>query len=265
MNDRGPLTTEATAAQNRSTSTRDHFSILGVRVHALSADEAVRRISAILLAGGRHTIIPVNPEMIMTAQRNDGFRETINGADLALVDGIGVLLAARLRGVRNIERMPGSDTVELLASLAARQGLRLYLLGAAPGVAEEAGRRLQSRHRGLVIAGAYAGSPAETDAADICARIAASGADILFVAYGAPQQELWIARHRAQLPVRLAMPVGGTFDFLAGVASRAPIWVRRSGLEWLYRLFQEPRRYRRMLALPAFAFLALSEQFMGRP
>jgi N-acetylglucosaminyldiphosphoundecaprenol N-acetyl-beta-D-mannosaminyltransferase len=162
------------------------------------------------------------------------------------------------------ERVPGSDTVELIASIAARDGLRMFLLGAAPGVAGEAARRLGERHPGLVIAGTHAGSPAPSDEAEIGALINGARADILLVAYGAPKQELWIERNLAKLPVRLAMSVGGTFDFLAGVKARAPRWMQRAGLEWLFRLAQEPSRWRRMLALPKFAFLAFTEQLTGR-
>ena len=234
--------------------------ILGVRVHACTAAQAGASIELMLRSGRQHTVIPVNPEMIIAAQTSSALRDAINAADLALPDGAGVVLAGRMQGTLMRERVPGSDTVELIAAIAERGGLRIFLLGAAPGVADEAGRRLQERHAGLVIAGAYAGTPAPGEEAAICARVAAAKADILLVAYGAPSQELWIGRNLSKLPVRLAMAVGGTFDFLAGVKARAPRWMQRTGLEWLFRLAQEPRRWRRMLALPKFALLALTEQ-----
>lgn len=260
------LTAQAASAAgpNSAEAAARSVTILGVRVHACSGADARANIESMLRSGAQHTIVPVNPEMIIAARSHREFRDTINRADLALPDGAGVILAARLQGAEMRERVPGSDTVELLAAIAARDGLRMFFLGAAPGIADEAARRLRERHPGLVIAGTHAGSPAPADEAEICAMIAGARTDILLVAYGAPKQELWVARNLAKLPVRLAMSVGGTFDFLAGVKSRAPRWMQRAGLEWLFRLAQEPRRWRRMLALPKFAFLAFTEQLTRR-
>jgi N-acetylglucosaminyldiphosphoundecaprenol N-acetyl-beta-D-mannosaminyltransferase len=213
-----------------------------------------------LAAPGGHTVIPVNPEMVIAARSNPEFRRAINEAGLALPDGTGVLLATRLQGLGPAERVAGADAVQEIARIAARDSLGLFLLGAGPGVAEEAGRALAARHEGLKIAGTHAGTPDPREDDEICARVNSSGAAVLLVAYGAPGQELWIMRNHARLSVRLAMAVGGTFDFLSGRRSRAPRWMRDSGLEWLYRLAQEPRRWRRMLALPRFALLALTER-----
>jgi N-acetylglucosaminyldiphosphoundecaprenol N-acetyl-beta-D-mannosaminyltransferase len=129
----------------------------------------------------------------------------------------------------------------------------LYLLGAAPSVAEAAGKRLQTLAPGLQIAGSYAGSPAIAEEDEIIERIRVARADILCVAYGAPAQDVWIRRNLARLPVAIAMGVGGSFDFLTGRQQRAPKMMQKFGLEWLYRLYREPWRWRRMLALPKFA------------
>ncbi len=142
-------------------------------------------------------------------------------------------------------------------SLCAANGYRLYLLGAAHGVAEEAAARLRELAPDVQIAGTYAGSPSSTEEDEIIGRINAAHADILCVAYGAPAQDLWIQRNLARLPVALAMGVGGTFDFLSGRQRRAPRFIQRLGLEWLYRLYREPWRWRRMLALPQFALQVL--------
>jgi len=138
----------------------------------------------------------------------------------------------------------------VLAQRCAAFGYRLYLLGAAPGVAEAAAVRLQELAPGLEIAGTYAGSPASSEEDEIIERIRAARADVLCVAYGAPAQELWIWRNLSRLPVAVAMGVGGAYDFLAGRQRRAPRIMQRMGLEWLYRLYREPWRWRRMLALP---------------
>ncbi len=129
--------------------------------------------------------------------------------------------------------------------------------GLAPGVAEQAAARLVEQNPGLQIVGTYAGSPAPDEEDDIIARINASGADILFVAYGAPRQDIWIARNRERLNVQVAMGVGGTFDFIAGIVPRAPRWMRRIALEWLYRLYKQPWRWRRMLRLPRFVWAVI--------
>ncbi|HEY6411796.1 MAG TPA: WecB/TagA/CpsF family glycosyltransferase, partial [Ktedonobacteraceae bacterium] len=124
---------------------------------------------------------------------------------------------------------------------------------AAPGVAEAAAARLRELASGLEIAGTYAGSPAANEEDAIIERVQAAQADVLCVAYGAPAQELWIGRNLARLPSAVAIGVGGAYDFLSGRQQRAPVFMRKLGLEWLYRLFREPRRWRRMLALPRFA------------
>lgn len=214
--------------------------------------------------GRGHLVMPVNPEMIIAARRDAEFRDVLNSASLVLPDGTGVKIAARLHGHPATERVTGIDTVEDLAGIARRSRLRIFLLGAAPGVAQEAAHALEKRHPGIMIAGTYAGAPNRTEEDDICRRITDSRADILMIAYGAPRQELWCSRNIAKLTIRIALCVGGSFDFLAGRTSRAPAWMQRNGLEWLYRLIQEPSRWRRMLALPKFALLALLERAAAR-
>jgi len=221
-----------------------------------AAHQPLHRVGA--TAGARHAVT-LNPEMVMAARHDIGLREAIVGADLVLPDGIGVVWALRLRGEAVPERVTGVDLLDAFAGLAAARGYRLFLLGAAPGVAEIVASRLGRRHPGLSIVGTCAGSPGDSAAPDIIARINASGADAVFVAFGAPAQERWIAAYRQQLGAVVAVGVGGAFDFLAGRVPRAPRWMRRCGLEWLYRLVRQPWRWRRMLALPDFAVAALRE------
>src|SRR5262249_44835572 len=133
----------------------------------------------------------------------------------------------------------------------------LFLLGAAPGVADEAADQLRARHPDLVVAGTLSGSPAEAAADTILGAIRAARPNVVCVAFGSPAQERWIAAHRAQLGALVAVGVGGALDFLAGRVPRAPGWMRRAGLEWLYRLWRQPWRWRRMLALPRFALAVL--------
>jgi N-acetylglucosaminyldiphosphoundecaprenol N-acetyl-beta-D-mannosaminyltransferase len=235
-----------------------HVTILGVPIDPATFDSMLASIAGWIARGDRvYQICTVSPEFVMIAQDDPGFMRVLRSADLCVADGVGLLLAARYLGHPLPERVTGSDGVPIIAGRAAREGWRLFLLGAAPGVAEQAAARLVEQNPGLQIAGTYAGSPAPEEEDDIIARINASGADILLVAYGAPRQDEWIARNRARLNVRVAMGVGGTFDFMAGIVPRAPRWMRRAALEWLYRLIKQPWRWRRMLRLPRFVWAVI--------
>lgn len=234
--------------------------VLGVRVDRVSKDQALGRVMEIIArrrASGDQLpcqqLITVNPEFVMAAQRDDAFRTTINAATLVVADGVGVVWATRYLRAATPERITGVDTLVALAARSASAGYRIYLLGAAPGIAEEAAARLQSLAPGLQIAGTYAGTPALAEEDEIIERVRAARADVLCVAYGAPAQDLWIYRNLARLPVALAVGVGGAYDFISGRQRRAPRLMQRLGLEWLYRLYREPWRWRRMLALPRFA------------
>ncbi len=231
--------------------------ILGIRVDALTYAELLDRIAAFIAAGGPHQIATLNPEFVMEARRNAAFRAVLEQADLCLADGVGLLWAARRQGQTLPERVTGSDALPLIAERAARDGWRLYLLGAAPGVAEQTSQLLQARYPGVQIVGTYAGAPADADAPEIIARVRAARPDVLFVAYGAPGQDLWIARHRASLAVPVMMGVGGAYDHLTGIRKRAPASVQRLNLEWLFRLVTQPWRWRRQLALPRFVWAVL--------
>ncbi len=221
--------------------------LLGVGIDAVTRDQAMERLRTFLHIDGQHHVMTPNNEMLVEATRNAPFHALLNHTALNIADSTGLLLAARLTGQRLPERVTGVDTVtRLCAALDASHPV--FLLGAAPGVAERAAAALQKKNPRLVIAGTFAGSPKQEDAHGIVDRINASGAHILFVAYGAPAQDFWIARHLAAMPsVKLAIGVGGTFDFLAGTAKRAPKILRSVGLEWLWRLFTQPRRFRRII------------------
>ncbi len=235
--------------------------ILGVRIHRLDLDQVIALLELHLADRRPRHVVTVNPEFLVQAQRSAEFRQVLDRADLAIADGVGLVWAARLLGYGAVPRVPGVDLIERLASSASRHGYRLFLLGGAPGVAEAAAGALTGRHAGLVVSGAYAGSPALEDEAAIFARVRAARPDVLLVAYGAPQQDLWIRRHLETLGVPLAMGVGGSFDFISGRVARAPAWLRRAGFEWLFRLMTQPWRWRRMLRLPLFAWLVLKQRF----
>ena len=238
--------------------------VLGVRVDRVSQLQAldlVDQMIALLRAGGNtlpcQQIVTVNTEFVMAAQKNIEFRQTINNAALVVADGIGVVWATRFVGFPTPERITGTDTLVALAKRCAERGYRLYLLGAAPGVAEQTGVCLQALAPGLQIAGTYAGTPALAEEDAIIERIHAANTDVLCVAYGAPSQEFWIYRNLPRLPAAVAIGVGGAYDFLSGRQRRAPRAMQRIGLEWLYRFYREPWRWKRMLAIPRFMLLVL--------
>ncbi len=234
--------------------------ILGVRVDDVTLDETIALIAEMIAAGGPHQIATVNPEFVMAAQHNLAFHATLEAATLAVPDGTGLLYAARWQGRALRQKVTGIDLTERLAAESAQRGWRLFLLGAAPGVAEKAAAALSERFPGVVIAGTWAGSPSPADQPAIAEQIRAARPDIVLVAYGAPAQDLWIRRYGARLRIPLGIGVGGTFDDLAGIRPRAPRSIRRLGLEWSYRLIRHPRRWRRiMTAVPVFGWAAWRE------
>ena len=220
-------------------------------------DAALARIETFVDGGGRHLVATLNPEFVMRAHDDKEFARVLESADLCLADGSGVVWAARRQGCALAGPVTGVDLIPPLAALCARRQFRLFLLGAAPGVADDLARRLKDLHPGLHVA-AHSGSPDPSSDAETLSRIDAESPHVLLVAYGHPRQELWIDRLSARLTgVAVAMGVGGAFDYLTGRVPRAPLWMRRMGMEWLFRLAYQPWRIRRMVVLPAYALRVL--------
>ena len=233
---------------------------LGVRVDDVTFAETLALLESFIAQGGPHQVCTVNPEFIMLAQRDAEFRAALARSDLNIPDGGYLRWAARFRGQRLREQVTGSDGLPLFAELAARKGYRLFFLGAGEGVAERAAQLLCARFPGLQVVGVYPGSPEPAADDALVARVLAARPDALFVAYGAPQQDKWIARNAARLRVPVMMGIGGTLDYIVGIVPRAPRWMRRLGLEWLYRLVRQPWRWRRQLAIWQFAWRSLREK-----
>ncbi|GAC1498924.1 MAG: hypothetical protein NVS1B14_02120 [Vulcanimicrobiaceae bacterium] len=200
--------------------------------------------------------------MVVYAQRDRSFRDIVNAAALSLCDTIGLLLVARLRGSTLRERVTGVELIGHICARAARSGTGVYLLGASPGVAEDAAAALKASYPGLKVCGVHDGYFREGDSPAVAAAVAVSGAKILFVGLGSPRQEVWIRDHGPQTGCPVAIGIGGSLDVLAGKVPRAPRLWRRLGMEWLYRLFREPHRWRRQLALPHFVGLVFLD-FIG--
>lgn len=225
--------------------------ILGVPFDHVTLPGALARIEDMIASRRPHYIVTANVDFLVQAHRDVELRRILLEADLTLCDGTPLVWASRLLGNALPERVAGSDLVPELMQVSAQKGHRIFFLGAAPGVAEQATARLQARYPGINIVGHYAPPFAallEMDHAQIAQRIREAKPDILLVGFGCPKQEKWIAMHHRTLGVPVAIGVGATIDFLAGRVKRAPEWMRRSGTEWLYRLVQEPRRLFRRYA-----------------
>ena len=232
--------------------------ILGVRVDDVTYPEALAMLLAAIDTRVPHVVTTPNPEFVMLARRDAAFRSALNRAALNIPDGIGLVLAARLAGERLREHVQGTDLVLMLAAESVKRGDRWFLLGGQGDTARRAARALEHEFPGLQVAGAEPGSPLPQDDVAVRAAIQSSGrVDVLLVAYGAPKQELWLDRNLAALQIPVGVGVGGVFNYFSGATPRAPRWVRRVHFEWLHRLVTQPWRWRRQLALPAFAALAV--------
>ena len=222
--------------------------ILGVWFDDLTQQEAAQRGRQLLEEDKFHYVVTPNPEFLLAAEKDPEFRRVLNTADLVLPDGIGVVYSAKILGTPLKERVPGIEFAEAMLSALNDMGGRLYLLGAKPGVAEEAGRRICARYPALVLCGTHDGYFKDEQA--ILPEIAAAKPDLLFVCLGAPKQEKWMARWGQHTGAKLAIGLGGCLDVFAGNVQRAPERWQKLGLEWAYRLKKEPKRIGRMAKLP---------------
>jgi N-acetylglucosaminyldiphosphoundecaprenol N-acetyl-beta-D-mannosaminyltransferase len=235
----------------------DSIYLAGVRLDNITLDETVNRVADMISHHEAGLIATVNAEFIREAQTNRPYRRVINGAALALADGSGGTILARLRGTPLKARIPGVDLAERLVAEAADRGWRVFLLGGAPEAAMKAATVWQQRYPNFQIAGVNDGSSSAEAAPAIVKEIGDSKADIIFVAFSFPRQELWIDDNLAATGASVGIGLGGTFDYVAGLRPRAPKPWRRLGLEWLYRLITQPWRYKRMLAVPYMVWLVL--------
>jgi N-acetylglucosaminyldiphosphoundecaprenol N-acetyl-beta-D-mannosaminyltransferase len=231
--------------------TLDSCRILDVTIHRVTLTQTVSLMDEFVGSRRPHQIVTVNSDFLRLAGADPEFRAVLNSASLAVADGMPLVWASRLRGSALPERVAGVDLVCEGAALAARNGYGVFLLGAAPGVAARAAAELERRYAGLRIAGVHVppmGPPSPEEDARMVEAVRAARPDMLFVALGAPRQDVWIHRHLQALDVPVCMGVGGSFDFIASRVARAPRLMQRSGVEWMHRLLQEPGRlWRRYL------------------
>lgn len=238
------------------------INILGVGFDNVTMDEALARGEELLCSEGAHYVVTPNPEIVETCRADAAANAAVNGADLVLPDGIGIVYGAKILHQPLRGRVPGIEFGTGMIERCAKLGKSVYLLGAKPGVAEQAAENLKNRFPGLVIAGTHDGYFKED--APIAAEIKASGADMALVCLGAPKQELWMQRNAPRLRVGLMAGLGGSLDVFAGNVKRAPKFFQKLGLEWFYRLLKEPKRIGRMMKLPKFLFAAIGCKLRGK-
>ena len=231
---------------------------MGVTFDNVTLEEAVRKGTELAQGPGFSYVVTPNPEIVNAARADESYREVLNGAGLVLPDGIGVIKAAKILGRPLKERVPGIDFASGLLAQMSRKGGRLFLLGARPGVAEQAAENLKASYPGLVICGTNDGYFKED--APVVEKIRAAKPDVAFVCLGFPRQERWMARFGPETGAHLMIGLGGALDVFSGNTKRAPkIW-QKLNLEWAYRLVHEPSRIGRMAKLPLFLVDAKKER-----
>lgn len=236
--------------------------ILGVGFDNVTMEEALDRGMELLEQDGPHLVVTPNAEIVQLANRDREFTEIIAGADLVIPDGIGVIYASKILGRPIKARVPGCDFAAGLMERMAKSGHSLYLLGAKPGVAEEAAARLREAYPGLAICGAHDGYFKEDG--PVAEEIRRSGADVVFVCLGAPKQEKWISQNGAATGASLLIGLGGSLDVFSGRVERAPAFWQKVNLEWLYRGLRDPKRLKRIVKLPLFLVSAAGARIKGR-
>lgn len=259
--------TSTSPPHRRSLAPLQRINIAGTPIHNLSEDETVAAIDSLIADGEPHYMIVVNAAKVVAASRNERLWRVIVNADLVTADGMSVVWASRLLRQPVKGRVTGIDLFERLVAHAALRGFSVYFLGASEESVQGVVARFTKEHAGLRVAGYRNGYFEELESERVVEEIKQSRADLLFVAMGSPAQEFWIADNLKRTGVRFALGVGGSFDHLSGLARRAPRWMQRAGLEWLYRLLREPRRLwrRYLVGNSLFIWLVIKQAIKGKP
>jgi len=242
----------------------NRLDVLGVRVDSVTMGEAIERVKGFFKDGRKAYVVTPNPEMVIEARKDKEFTQILNKSDLSIPDGAGLVWASRIWGTPLKERVQGTDLFIELCEESARRGGQVFLLGGQPGVAERTARALKRSYPKLKVAGTFAGDGSPAGDAETVRQIKQSATkpiDLLFIAYGHGKQERWIKRNLSKVPVKVAMGIGGAFDFVSGSQIRAPRPIRALGFEWLYRLIRQPWRIKRQYSLLPFILLAFRESF----
>ncbi len=239
----------------------DRINIHGVKIHNVTMQEAVETVLNWVSGDSIHAVYTPNAEIIMQAQRNPELKNILNEAGLLIPDGAGVILGSKILKTPLKEKVPGIDLVKNLLKASAGKNIGFYILGGKPGVAEMAAVNIMSEFGKVNIRGYAHGYFAPEEENALIENINKQKPDILLVALGVPKQEFWIHQNMYRLNCKVCIGVGGSIDIFAGTATLAPEFMRKAGLEWLFRLIREPRRYKRMMDLPRFILLTLKKRF----
>ena len=232
--------------------------ILGVKVDAVTMAQAVDRVEKLIAAQKNSIVATVNAEMLLRATQDDDFKQILNSAELVVPDGAGAVWAARHLGYEMPERVAGFDLVQELMKIAPSKGYKFFLFGASPGIADKAKLKARELYPRIEIVGTRNGYFTAADEPEIISQIKNSKPDVLLAALGVPKQEKWLSAHKDELNIPVSIGVGGTFDVMAGVVKRAPLWMQRAKLEWLYRAMLQPSRAGRLVALPKFVWKVIT-------
>ena len=236
---------------------KNKVNILGVKVDKINIPDTAKKIMSFICSDGKYVVCTPNSEMIMQAYRNEEFKNVLNSADIVTADGIGVVYASKILKNPITERCSGYDIACELLSHLEKSGKSVYLFGSKPGVPEAAKVNMIKKHPKLNVVGVSNGYCDEKREQEIIADINEKNPDVVFVCLGVPKQEFWIYNHKDELNAKVFIGLGGTLDVFAGNVKRAPDIYIKLGIEWLYRLIKEPKRFFRMLDLPKFGMTVL--------
>jgi len=246
--------------------TSSRVSLLGTEVDALSFSDTMDAVVEIIETGNPTQHLAMNAAKVVLLRSNPALQAIASACGIISADGVPLVWASRLLGHPLPGRVNGTDLMEALCDLAGRRQWSVFFFGARQDVIDAVAEWAQRTHPGLRIAGTHSGYFDESENEEIVDQIASSGASILFVGFPTPKKEIWLHRHLAELNTPFCMGVGGSFDVIAGSVSRAPRWMQRNGLEWLFRLIQEPKRMwkRYLVGNTRFVLLVLSELIARR-
>ena len=232
----------------------ERVNILGVKVDAVTMAQAVERVINLIKEKKSSIVATANAEMLLNATHDAELKNILNAASLVVPDGAGTVWAARHLDKEMPERVAGFDLVQELMKIAPARGIKFFLFGAAPGIADKAKLKAEQLYPGIKIVGTRNGYFKTDDEPEIISQIKISHPDILLAALGVPKQEKWLFKYKDELKVPVSIGVGGTFDVMAGVVKRAPLWMQKARLEWLFRALLQPSRAGRLIALPKFVW-----------
>lgn len=238
----------------------ERIDLLGVPIDRISMDSVISEIRGFISRGESRMIITADASAVVIAHDDADFMKIINEADIVTPDGTGILLASRILKLGIEQKVSGVDLARRLCELSGKEGFSIYFWGAAPGIVDEAVSNMKQAYPDINIAGSRHGFFKKYEEEAIVNEIASSGTNVLFVAMGIPLQEKIIKRNLAKTGVNVAIGVGGTLDVFSGRIERAPIWMQNNGLEWLHRLWKNPKKISKVALLPRFMFMVIAKK-----